>query len=262
MTEALTPWTPKKFEGSDMLPVSFLSKPVDQDESGQELVGRENIEQSDLILPTIRLLQGMSPAVTDGVEGAKPGLFFHSATQEVFQPPMRVLVVAHTKSNALYPRAENPAHRGLERCVSRDAVKGDNPKYGYCEECRKCLDWGEHGEPPVGSQSHCFTVVTEGGPAVMRFNRTNFKAARQFITAWNMSRKNLWAHPTVIRVTKNTKDLMGGQKATFFTMTPLWQTTELVPPAMQESAKAIHNMVMAAHQTGKFGADDEAEDNG
>lgn len=251
-------WQPKKFDGSDMLPMTFLQQPTETDAQGQSLVGRDNIEQSDLIIPTIRLLQGMSPAVTDGIEGAQPGLFIHSASQVVYKPPLRLIVIAHTKSNALYPRPDNPAHRGLERCISRDAVQGD--RYGLCEECRKCLDWGENGQPPAGMQSHCFTVLTEEGPAVMRFSRTNFKAARQFITSWNMSRKNLWAHPTVIRVTKNTKDLPGGQKTTFFTMSPLWQTTELVPPGMQTAALAFHEMVMRAHQSGKFGADDEVGD--
>ena len=257
MTDEVVKWEPKKFEGSDMLPIGFLSQSPTTDEHGNQLIGRENIEKEDLILPTIRLLQGMSPAVTDGVEGAQPGLFIHSASQEVFKPPLRLIVVAHTKSNALYPRPENPAHRGLERCISRDAVQGD--RYGLCEQCGKCTEWGEHGEPPLGMQSHCFTVLTESGPAVMRFSRTNFKAARQFITSWNMSRKNLWAHPAVIRVSKNTKDLPGGQKATFFTMNLLWQTTELVPPNMQTAALAFHEMVMAAHQTGRFGSDDESE---
>jgi hypothetical protein len=253
--EKLVKWEPKKFDGSDLLPVEYLSAPTETDQHGQALVGRQNVEKEDLILPTIRLLQGMSPAVTEGTEGAKPGLFIHSATQQVFQPPLRLIVVAHYKSNALYPRADNIAHRGLERCISRDAVQGD--RYGLCEECRKCLDWGENGQPPLGSQSHCFTVLTEHGPAVMRFNRTSFKAARQFITTWNMSRKNLWAHPTVVRVTKNEKQLPGGQKTTYFTMSPLWQTTELVPPSLQTAALAYHEMVMAAHQSGRFGSDDE-----
>lgn len=248
-------WQPKKFEGTDLLPINFLSQPTDKDEHGNALVGRQNIEKEDLILPTIRLLQGTSQAVTDGIEGAQPGLFIHSASQTIYKPPLRVIVVAHHKSNALYPQAGNPQHRGLERCISRDAVQGD--RYGFCEECRKCLDWGEHGEPPLGSQSHCLTVLTEDGPAVIRLNRTSFKAARQFVTSWNMSRKNLWAHPTTFRVSRNTKDLAGGQKTTYFTMTPLWQTSEVVPPTMQTAAMAFHEMVMAAHAEGKFGSDDE-----
>lgn len=251
-------WQPKKFDGADMLPISFLSTPSDKDEHGNALVGRGNIEKEDMILPTIRLLQGMSQAVTDGVEGAQPGLFMHSASQTIYKPPLRLIVVAHHKSNAFYPQANNLAHRGLERCISRDAVKGD--RYGFCEECRKCLDWGENGQPPLGSQSHVFTVLTEEGPAVMRFNRTSFKAARQFITTWNMGRKNLWAHPVVIRTNKSTKDLPGGQKATFFSMAPLWQTTEVVPPSMQTAAQAFHEVVMAAHQEGRFGSDDEGLD--
>jgi hypothetical protein len=218
-------------------------------------VGRDNIEKEDLILPTLRLLQGMSPPVTEGTEGAQPGLFFHSASQQIFKPPLRVLFVAHTKSKALYPRADNQAHRGLKTCISRDGVKGS--QYGLCEECRKCMDWGPDGQPPLGMESHCFTVLTDSGPAVMRFSRTNFKAAKQFLTTWNMSRKNLWAHPVVIKVSKQTKPLSNGQQATFFTMNPLWQTTEIVPPEFQTAAMALHHMVMAAHEGGRFGADDE-----
>lgn len=254
MSEEIVKWTPAQFAGTDLLPVNALVP----SENKQEIVGRDNIEQEDLIFPTLRLLQGMSPAVTDGIEGAQPGLFIHSASQIIFKPPVRLLFIAHTKSNALYPKTDNPRHNGLERCLSRDGVKGST--YGFCEECRKCLDWGPHNEPPLGAQSHNFVTMTEHGPAVLRFSRTSYKAARQFLTVWNMSSKNLWAHPVVVRVKKQSKMLPSGQQTTYFSVEPIWQQNEAVPLSIQAAAANLYGRVQAAQESGRFGADDENED--
>jgi hypothetical protein len=253
-------WTPSKFDGSDLLPVLRPKDP-----NAEQLVGRENVSTTDLVLPSLRLLQGMSPPVTEGLEGAQPGKIFHSATQQVIKPPFRVLVVHHSKSNMLIPDPiKDPRTAGLERCLSRDTVRGN--VYGLCEECRRCTEWGKvtpqhkNGEPPMGSQSHNFVAMTEFGPAVMRFGRTSFNAGKQFITNWMMSEKNLWAHPVVVRVKAKQRTLPNGQPATFFVWELLWQSNDTVPPAMREAALVLHKQVDAAYQAGRLSGDDEGED--
>jgi len=245
-------WTPSKFSGSDLLPIA-MADGVDEVDS----VGRENIDAADLILPTLSLLQGMSEAVTGGVDGAKPGHFCHSGTGEVFAPPLRVLLCAHYRSRALFPKDDKPEHAGLEVCISRDGVNGT--RYGSCDDCEH-TQWGERNAPPACSESHNFVAITPNGPAVLRFARTNFKTARQFLTTWTMSPKTLWSHPVVLTVKTNTKDVKG-KKATYFTMDMRWTQQEAVPPAMQAAARAINAQVMAAHEQGRFGTtDDERSD--
>jgi len=248
----ITPWKPAAFAGSDLLPVS-ASAPRDR----SQLVGRENVEESDLILPTLRLLQGQSPAVVEGsVPGARPGVFMHSTSQMLFEPPIRVLVIAHTKSNALFPNANDPRSVGLERCVSRDAIEGT--VYGLCDECKKCTEW-DGRKPPIGAQSHNLVVMTEHGPAILRFSRTSFQDAKAFITTWMMSDKNLWAHPVVVRVKKEPKLLPSGQQTTFCTAAPSWIQTEVTPPEVQAMALAWHQKIMAAHGSGKLSGDDDTD---
>jgi hypothetical protein len=252
-------WTPSKFDGSDLLPVL---RPPDPD--AEAVVGRDNVSQKDLVLPSIRLLQGMSPEVLKNeVEGARAGLILHTGTQSLLKSPLRVLFVHHSKSNLLAPDATKPEYNGLERCLSRDAITGD--RYGDCEVCRKCLDWGPKtaqnpkGTKPLGAQSHNFVCMTELGPAIMRFSRTSFQAARTFITTWMTGSKNLWAHPVVVRVRQEENTLPNGQKAIYYHWEPIWQQAEQVPKAMREMALALHNIAEAAFQAGRMQTTGEDE---
>jgi hypothetical protein len=250
--QEIAPWKPAAFAGSDLLPV-LSSVPRDR----SHLVGRDNVEQSDLVLPTLRLLQGMSPPVLEGVEGAIPGRFMDSASQQVFTAPLRLLFVAHTKSNALYLNPKDARYNGLQKCISRDAITGS--VYGACEECGKCTEWVDN-QKPLGAQSHNFVVMTDQGPAILRCSRTSFTAAKQFVSTWMMSDKNLWAHPVVVRVKAKPKQLEDGRQTTYFSMEPTWQRTETTPPEVQALAMEWHKMVMAAHGSGKLRTDEEGGD--
>lgn len=249
-------WNPSKFDGADLLPVL---RPPDPD--AEPLVGRDNVSQKDLVLPSLRLLQGQSPEVVKNeVEGARPGLILHSGSQTLLKPPLRVLFVHHSKSNMLAPDPEKPEYAGLERCMSRDAVTGD--VYGDCETCRKCLDWGPKtaqnpkGTKPLGAQSHNFVCMTELGPAIMRFGRTSFQAGRHFVTDWATSSKNLWAHPVVVRVKSEVQMLKNGQQSTYYVWEPVWQRSEIVPKPMRELALALYTQADAAFQAGRLQGSD------
>jgi hypothetical protein len=245
-------WTPSKFEGADLLPVLRPPEP-----DAEELVGRENVSQKDLVLPSIRLLQGQSPEVVKNeIEGARAGLILHSGTQTLLKGPLRVLFVHHSKSNLLSPDPTKPEYAGLERCLSRDGVTGD--VYGDCEACKKCIEWGPRtpqnprGSKPLGAQSHNFVCMTEMGPAVMRFSRTSYQAGRTFITTWMTGTKNLWAHPVVVRVKSEVQVLPNGQQSTYFTWEPVWQQSEQVPAAMRLLARQLHDTAEAAFQAGRM----------
>lgn len=238
-------WTPEPFEGTDLLPVSIAGQ-------GQpDLTGRENVEGSDLILPQLQLLQGQSDVCTSGdVEGAVPGKFYLTSTQEVLEPPIRVLLCAHTRSRALFPK-DKPEFAGKETCISKDGVEGT--VYGSCDNCEHKM-WGENNRPPLCSESHNFTALTPYGPAVIRFARTSFKTARQFLTTWTLTPKPLWAHPAVILAKKDSKEV-GGKMSTFYKMELRWLQRETVPAGAQAACSAVHAQVSAAHEAGKFGTE-------
>ena len=245
-------WTPQPFDGADLLP--DLSTKHDLAAGG--LVGRENVEPEDLVLPTLLLLQGMSEPVTEQIEGAQPGKFWLSTAGEVINPPLRVVLVHHSRSRALFPQPNNPRTSGLKKCLARNGITGT--EYGSCDACEH-QKWGPNNEAPACAESHNFVASTKYGPCVLRLAKTSYKAARNFLTTWTMSPKNLWAHPAIISVKKQQRVLSDGQKATYFTMEMRWQTKEDVPPDHQESALAIYKQIQDAHESGRFGSDKEGE---
>lgn len=254
-------WSPTSpFDGTDLVPElrpggSLMAEPPGG------LVGRENTEGRDLILPSLDLLQGMSDPVTDGVEGAQPGKFYLKTSGEVLLAPLRLLIVHHSRSRALFPKSTNPRSAGLEVCLARDAMEGS--VYGACDQCEH-KKWGPKpkNEPPVCSESHNFVAMTDRGPAVLRLSKSSFKAARNFLTTWTMSSKNLWAHLCIVSVKKNTKALSDGSSATYFTMDMRWDQKEDVPPAFQENALEFYKQVQSAHEEGRFSTDDEGTEFG
>lgn len=246
--QEVTVWQPSEFAGSDLLPVG-MAKTADT-------TGRERIEAEDLILPTLKLLQGSSEEVKQGVEGARAGIFWLTGAEEGFKGPLRVLAVAHTKSRALFPKEDRAEHQGLDECRSRDAKEGN--RYGMCAECPHS-QWDEaNGRPPACSESHNFTVLTPLGPAVMRFQRTSIKAAKKLLTQWSMSQDPLWAHPLVISTSVRT-DKVNGRDSTTHVMETKWAQRETVPPHVQEAARAVYDQVINAHAAGKFGTTEDEQ---
>jgi len=244
-------WKPSPMErGTDLLPVHAVGP--------RNSIGQENVSGEDFVLPTVKLLQGMSPEVTkQTVDGAVPGAFLHTGAQEVFKGPIRVLLVAFTRSRALFPNEKDPDFAGLERCVSRDALEGD--KYGDCEACPH-KEWRGDRRPPLCSESRNFTALTPFGPALIRFNRRSTPAARNFISTWTMSGKPMWFHPVLIG-TKSHTDIVDkqGTEATNYSLDMRWLTKEDVPSGAQALAEDIYRKVTSANEQGNLRGDDEGD---
>lgn len=245
-------WKPAKHEaGSDLLPMHL---------AGGELLqvderGREQIESRDLILPTLKCLTGTSDEVVRGMTGAKPGRFYMSGADQMFDAPLRLLLCAHTRSRALFPNPQDPKHKELETCLSRDSLRGT--VYGLCEPC-KYKDWGkDKGDKPACSESHNFVAITPYGPAVIRLSKSSFKNAKGFLTSWKISPYPLWRFPVLVTTQMETKELAGGRKQPYYVLDMRWQRSETVPQAAQEAAWMVHQQVMAAYNEGKFGYDAE-----
>jgi hypothetical protein len=251
-------WKPKEFAGNDLLPMDDAMAVVGV-EGVPELVGREHIDPEDLIVPALVLLAGKSTAVEDGVDGAVPGVFMHTGTEECLpEGHIRVIIAHHHKGNVLFPKDNDIRYKDLKTCISRDAVEGT--EYGLCAECRKCLDWDDENDlPPLGAQTHHFVVMTSLGPVMMRFARSSYKGASKFVSAWKMSRKNLWTHPVVIRVKEGVKPLASGKTTIYHFMQMAWQTTEKVPDELQRSAFALYKEIESKHESGHLKSHDEEQ---
>lgn len=248
-------WKPKEFTGNDLLPYDYVGGI--QEVKGVPLVVEDNIDPDDLVLPALALLHGTSTAVTDGVEGARPGLFMHTGTEEVLpEGSVRAIVVHYHKGNALFPK-DDPRYEGIETCISPDGVEGT--VYGFCKECRKCLwkDDGSQEEPPLGGAVHHFVVLTSMGPVMMRFTKSNYKAGSLFLSSKKISQKQFWAHPVVVRVTTGDKTLKSGKVTKFFKLQMKWQTTERVPDELQLAAYELYKSIQAKHETGNLKSNED-----
>lgn len=250
-------WEQPEFEGTSLIPtsesVTGLSNP-------QPLVGRENVAIEDLIVPSLALLQGQSDAVTSGVPGAVPGLLMQTNTGEIIKPPLKCIVVHYHKTHAFFPQMDKyPEAKGKKPCMSRDTVRGN--RYGICEECGICTTWMDDGRPPMGARNHVFTVMTNGGPATIRFSRSYYKNGSKFLSNWGFSSNNLWDFPVIVGVHPEPHTLDTGKKTTYQTLVMHWMTAEPTPEPWRVACQAMFDKIESAHEAGKFGDElDEVED--
>lgn len=244
----------QSFQGSDLLP-----KLLDAQLPSAEVVGYDNVEPEDMVLPVLKCLQGMSPEVTEHADsGARAGKFFVTSTQRVLEPPVRVLVVQHHRARALFPNERNNP-KGLERCLSADAIKGS--RYGYCSDCEHA-EWHD-SEPPACSLAHNFIIATEDGPAILRFSRTSLRAGKDFISGCKFSipSKPLWAHPAILRAVAATSRI-NGKDVTYYKMSLAWDRDTVTSDPLQAMAKGLYSQVHAAFNAGKLAPADEADEPG
>lgn len=250
MSNEVAIWKPSQFQGSDLLPTNAVAPKLVAD---IPVVGRESTDDSDITMPTLKLLHGQSDEVTQGIPGAQPGKFFLTSTKEVIEPPIRLLIIAHSRSNIMYIKSQDPRYNGLENCIARDGVEGT--VYGFCDDCRRHKTWQDN-RPPLCAETHNFTVLTHRGPAVIRFKRTSFPTARQFVSTWKLGSKNLWHHPVEIRVRSDTKDL-GGKKTTFYLMQMQWLINEEVPVEVHKKSYETWAAFNSAADQGRLKIDDD-----
>lgn len=256
MTEELQIWKPQReFKGTDLVPEL---RPGGDIVATDELVGRENVDPDDMILPALLLLQGQSDPVTQQEEGAQPGKFWLTTAGEVIEPPLRVVIVHHSRSRALFPQENSPT-ADLKKCLARDALEGT--EYGVCENCQH-KRWGAENQKPACAEANNFVAWTLFGPAVLRFTKSSYKASRNFLTTWTMSQKNLWAHLAIVTVKSHMKMLRDGKNTTYYTMDIRWDQREDVPPAFKENARQFYDQIQRAHEAGRYTSDQENTDVG
>lgn len=253
---ALTGWKPEQFDGTDLLPMKALDCTLLA--KGEEVVGTENIDATDMVLPVLSLLHGMSKPIEEKLEGAQVGMFHMSVTNDIFEPPLRVLFVHHSKSKAMFPKENDARYTDLKRCVSRDGVAGD--EYGDCEDCGRYKWQGADRDPPLCAESHNFVVWTPKGPAMLRCRVTNYLTAKEFVTEWKMARVNMWHHPVIITTSTGKKQMSGGKIKTFPTLVLNWARRETVPDGFREKCREEYDTIQAAWEAGRLRGDEDDDD--
>ena len=244
-------WQPSPFEGTDLLPVAQATNDL-------EVVGDDDIDDGDTILPVLQMLQGT--AVND-VPGAQAGMFYNTVTKELFEGPIRVLIISHSKGNSYFVNKNDPSQNGNEDCFARDGVEGT--VYGLCSECPK-NEWDRSTKPhkkPICNKQHKIIVMTPSGPAMIRFQSSSYNALKGLFTAKKIQRKNFFDHPAHIHAIgpiEGTKE--GGRKFTYYKMEVKWDTREQVPLATRKMALETYNGLKELHAAGKLRGGEEIGD--
>lgn len=170
-----------------------------------EGLGMEAVTQEDLVLPRLKLLQPLSPEVTEGKGTA--GDMVNSLDGSInYGKELIFLPVLFMRSRIRWtPRSETPppdAPKGME-CTSADSFTARDPK-GVTKEgqptanCKKCVHaaFTEDGQPPKCSLYLSFVSMIDGNPIVVSMEKTKIPAAKSVITFAQMlggGNKPLWA---------------------------------------------------------------------
>lgn len=94
-----------------------------QDKAKTTRIG--NIDSTDLVIPRVKLLQGVSPELELFPETARPGIFWHSVLQEPLGKALGAIPIILKKTHVLWsPRGDD---RGI-LARSRDAIHWDPPE--------------------------------------------------------------------------------------------------------------------------------------
>ncbi|MEE8519502.1 MAG: hypothetical protein V3S98_10300 [Dehalococcoidia bacterium] len=246
MTEEMTKWEPTKFDGSDLLPCVALSNDL-------EVVGNENIDDEDTILPTIQMLQGTA---VNNVKGSVAGQFYNTVTKELVDGPIRVLTIAHSKGASFFP----PEGSDIKPCWSLDGIEGN--EYGDCIECGRS-SWDRSTDPhtkPTCNKQHKLIVMTPSGPALMRFQSSSYKALEGMFSAKQALNKNFFDHPLIITADgPHEVKRPGGKKFTYYKMDAKWDTTEPVPLEIRKMALETYKGLRDAQSHGRLKGSDEGE---
>ena len=165
---------------------------------GNAMEGLENIDETTIALPRVKLLQATSPEV-QGEEYAdlnlRAGNLIEVISKEKISgefipvkvlPSTNVLFVPRNAEGkaALKARKGDITDKDLEQqgamlCISSDGKVGD--RYGACNKCGLCLFQGN--DKPICQRSINVLVMLDNGlPAIVSFRDTSYKHGSRFIS--------------------------------------------------------------------------------
>lgn len=158
------------------------------------LDGLEDIDQSDLMLPRVRVIQPTSKL--DGPAGS-----FHNSLSGESKPQIHAVLLRVTKSRVCWDPSDLAAP---PLCASDDARTPRAANLGtYSADCASCpmAQWGKDGEPPQCRLTYNFLAADlddEGTPFILSLAGASVKNARKIVSVFVLKRKKLFSRPVKI----------------------------------------------------------------
>ena len=200
-------------------------------------------DMSDLVIPRLRLAQGLTPEVQTGA--AKPGQWLLAG----FEPQEKVEFVPVLFSRSRrYRDAE-----GTTLCEAKDATTGVGDPGGRCEQCphNKWTNKGEQRIPPACDFAYTYIgySLTHQAPAMLEFRRTalsagrvintmimNFRGMSRFsviLSAKQEQRGRRSWHTPVVSSSGRTVEAIQKEMASANMLGPVPDTSEEAPPWLE-----------------------------
>lgn len=179
-------------------------------------MGKENIGQQDLEIPRLKLIQGLSKEL-QLYDDLRPGNFFHTASETIFDEPFRVVPIFFDRRYILWrpledgggilARADDGVH--WSPADATFDVKLDKKDGGHKVTWRTkktvaesgLANWGtmnpaDTNSPPAATLMYNFLLafpdMPELMPAVLTFQRSSIKIGRKFMTKLKTVRQPLF----------------------------------------------------------------------
>ena len=141
-------------------------------------LGNQNVGADDLAIPRIVLVQSNSAAINDGLEGARPGLFQNTITNEFFES-LYIVPLMYEMNFTVWKKRDLGG-----------GIQGTFSSLKEASEHVETLQGGEEAHDIVETAKHALLVVDENGKArhaaIMHFSATQLTASRQWNSAIQM----------------------------------------------------------------------------
>jgi len=151
--------------------------------------GLEGTTRDDFAIPFVAILQGLSPQVVDGVEGARPGLIMDSVTQEFTEDIVFVPCAFERRFLEWAPRNKGGGFKG-----AHDPLEVESGRYGEefidskgVKRLGVKVESKEQGtfyNELKDTRTHYVMILKEDGtfkPAVISFSSTQVKKSKRLL---------------------------------------------------------------------------------
>lgn len=197
--------------------------------------GREGFEEGttpgELIIPRVKLLQGLSPEVQEEPKDFHAGMIIDSLTRGGL-PETFIPIFKRTRWFRFNPRDAKSPHFVPEVKPGGIVWRSDDPND---PRVKAETQFGEHGEAPPATTFMEFLCYFEGlaMPVVLGFAKTSFKAGRELLSLARFSSGPMYGRKYKLRAVQESND-----KGTFYVFRVL--PAGLASPDEIEIGQALH----------------------
>ncbi len=149
------------------------------------------VDKEDLIIPRAKLIQALSPEMTEGLDGVRVGSIINSLTKEIL-PQEFIPIFVFKNFIRFNPRSKddpnfNPAFE--QGAVIWKSSDSEDPR--VVEEAK----FGEDGEKPLATTFLNFFSFFSGCPmpVVVSFSKTSYKAGKQLLSLAKFSSGDMFS---------------------------------------------------------------------